>query len=144
MRKSITAVVAAAALTVPVANAATVLKKAAPKKKVITVTKTLSGPQAQASEWGPIQVTLVVKKTTTIVGTKKTVARKITKVEVPVYPNHTNRSVFINQQALPMLVQETLSAQWNISNVHVVSGATDTSDAFGQSLQAALIAARNV
>jgi uncharacterized protein with FMN-binding domain len=143
MRNAITAVVLAAALTAPAANAANVLKKATPKKKVLTVTKTLSGPQAQASEWGTIQVTLVVKKTTTVVGTKKTVTRKITKVAVPVYPNHTNRSVFINQQALPMLVQETLSAQWNIANIHVVSGATDTSDAFGQSLQAALVAAKN-
>jgi uncharacterized protein with FMN-binding domain len=143
MRKTITAVVTAAALAAPVANATAVLKKATPKK-VVTVTKTLSGPQAQASEWGAIQVTVVVKKTTTTVGAKKTVTRKITNVTVPVYPNHTNRSVFINQQALPVLVQETLSAQWNIASVHAVTGATDTSDAFGQSLQAVLIAAKNV
>ena len=30
---------------------------------------------------------------------------------MPVYPNHTDRSVFINQQALPYLIQETLQAQ---------------------------------
>jgi uncharacterized protein with FMN-binding domain len=144
MRKTVTAVAAAAALAVPVANAAPALKKASPKKKVVTLTKTVSGPQAQASEWGNVQVTLVVKKTTTTVGTKKTVARTITKVTVPLSPDHTNRSVFINQQAVPVLVQETMSAQWNINNIHVVSGATDTSYAFGQSLQAALVAAKKV
>jgi uncharacterized protein with FMN-binding domain len=143
MRKTVTALLTAVAIAAPIASAAPALKKAAPKKKVVTLTKTLSGPQAQASEWGSVQVTLVVKKTTTTVGTKKTVTRKITRVTVPVSPNHTNRSVFINQQAVPVLVQETMSAQWNIHNIHVVSGATDTSYAFGQSLQAALVAAKN-
>jgi uncharacterized protein with FMN-binding domain len=144
MRKTITAVACAAALATPIANAATTLKKAAPKKKVVTVTKSVSGSQAQADRWGTIQVTLVVKKTTTTVGTKKTVTRTITKVSVPIYPNHTDRSVFINQQALPTLVQEEMSAQWNINNVHLVTGATDTSYAFGQSLQAALLAGKKV
>ena len=30
---------------------------------------------------------------------------------MPVYPNHTDRSVYINHQALPLLVQETLQPQ---------------------------------
>ena len=113
-------------------------------KKVVTTTKTIQGPAGSAGRWGDVQVTLVVKKTTTTVGKKKTVSRKITSVKVPVYPNHTDRSVFINQQAIPMLVQETLSAQFNINNINVVGGATDTSYAFGQSLQAALLAAKKV
>ena len=138
MRKALTAVISVVAIAVPVANAA-----ATPKKKVVIVTKSVSGPQVQAHEWGNVQVTLVVKKTTTTVGTKKTVTRKITAVNVPVYPNHTNRSVFINQQALPMLVQETLSAQFT-GNVNMISGASDTSDAFVQSLQYALSAAHKV
>ena len=115
-----------------------------PKKKVVTTTKTIHGSIGSADRWGDLQVTLVVKKTTTTVGTKKTVTRKITGVRVPVYPNHTDRSVFINQQAIPLLVQETLQAQFNISKINVISGATDTSYAFGQSLQSALLAAKKV
>jgi len=137
MRKAVTAVVTAVAMGIPVANAA------AAAKKVITVTKSVTGPQAQASRWGYIQVTLVVRKTTTVVGTKKTVARKITAVKVPVYPNHTDRSVYINGQALPWLRQETLAAQFK-GNVQLISGATDTSYAFQRSLQAALLTAEKV
>jgi uncharacterized protein with FMN-binding domain len=113
-------------------------------KHVVTTTKIVQGSQAQADRWGNLQVTLTVKKKTTTVGTKKTVTRRITKVSVPVYPNHTDRSVFINRQAIPMLVQEELAAQFNLARVEVISGATDTSYAFGQSLQAALLAAKKV
>jgi uncharacterized protein with FMN-binding domain len=137
MRKALTAAVTAVAIGIPVADAV------AAAKNVVTLTKRVTGPQAQASRWGSIQVTLVVKKTITTVGTKKTVKRKITGVKVPVYPNHTDRSVYINQQALPYLVQETLAAQFK-GNVQLISGATDTSYAFEQSLQAALLAAKKV
>jgi hypothetical protein len=47
-------------------------------------------------------VTLVVKKTTTTTGKKKKkIVRRIAGIRVPVYPNHTDRSVFLNEQALP-------------------------------------------
>lgn len=121
---------------------AVAMTAATPKKKVVMTTKTVQGPTAQADRWGDIQVTLVVKKTTTTVGTKKTVARKITSVRVPVYPNHTDRSVFINQQAIPLLVQETLQAQFDINKIDVIGGATATSYGFGSSLQAALLQAK--
>jgi len=144
MRKTLTAVACAAALAIPVADATAALQaKAAPKKKVITVTKTVTGQPAQADRWGFVQVTLVVKKTTIFVGTRKTVKRKITAVRVPVYPNHTDRSVFINQQALPLLVQETLTAQFT-GGINMISGASNTSDAFIQSLQGALSAAQRI
>jgi len=110
--------------------------------KIVTVTKTIQGAQGSAGRWGYVQVTLTVKKTTKTVGKEKTVTRKITNVSVPVFPNHTDRSVFINQQAIPMLVQEEMQAQFDISRVQVISGATDSSYAFGQSLQAALLAAK--
>ena len=139
-QKAVLAVTSAAAIAVPVAQAGATI----PKKKVVTVTKTVSGTQGQADQWGYVQVTLTVKRTTTIVGAKKTVTRKITKVAVPVFPNHTSRSVFINQQAVPLLVQETLSAQFDINKIDVISGATATSYAFGDSLQAAYIAAKKV
>jgi len=139
MRRAITAALGAASLAVPTTAAAS----AATTKKVIVSTKTVTGTQAVADRWGYIEVALVVRKTTTIVGSKKTVKRKIIKVGVPIYPNHTDRSVFINQQALPWLKQETLAAQLK-GNVQLISGATDTSYAFNQSLQAALLAAKKV
>jgi uncharacterized protein with FMN-binding domain len=111
-------------------------------KKVVTVTKTVTGTQGQADRWGYVQVTLTIKKTTTTVGKKKTVTRKITKVAVPVFPNHTDRSIFINQQAIPMLVQEELTAQFDINKVDVIGGATATSFGFGDSLQSALLLAK--
>ncbi len=147
MRKTIAATLGAAALVLPVGNAVAAATRSAakvtPKKKVVTVKKTVSGRQAEADRWGLLQVTLVVKKTTTTVGKKKTVTRRITSVTVPVYPNHTDRSVFINQQALPMLEQEALAAQFT-GNINMISGASDSSDAFIQSLQSALLAAKKV
>ena len=144
MRKSILLVLSTAALAVPSVNAwaasRQILSSTTVKKKVVVATKSFTGTAAQADRWGNVQVTIVVRKTTTTVGTKKTVARKITKVTVPVYPNHTDRSVYINQQALPYLVQETLKAQ--SSKIYAVSGATDTSYAFAQSLQAAIVHAK--
>lgn len=139
MRRAITAAISAVSLAVPTAAAAS----AATTKKVIVSTKTVTGTQAVADRWGSIEVALVVRKTTTVVGSKKTVKRKIIKVNVPVYPNHTDRSVFINEQALPYLTQEVLQAQFN-ANIQMVSGATNTSDAFMQSLQSALLKAKNI
>ena len=148
MHKNITAAVGAFAIALPTGNAIaaatrSTATKVTPKKKVVTVKRTVSGSQAQANRWGTVEVTLVVKKTTTTVGKKKTITRKITAVNVPIYPNHTDRSVFINQQAIPMLVQEALSAQFT-GGINMISGASDSSIAFAQSLQAALLAAKRV
>ena len=148
MHKNITATVGAIAIALPTGNAIAAATRSAatkvtPKKKVVTVKRTVSGSQAQADRWGTVEVTLVVKKTTTTVGKKKTITRKITAVNVPIYPNHTDRSVFINQQAIPMLVQEALSAQFT-GGINMISGASDSSSAFAQSLQAALLAAKRV
>jgi len=144
VRKSILLLLSTVALAVPSVNAwaasRQILSSTTVKKKVVVATKSFTGTAGQADRWGNVQVTIVVRKTTTTVGTKKTVARKITKVTVPVYPNHTDRSVYINQQALPYLVQETLKAQ--SSKIYAVSGATDTSYAFAQSLQAAIVHAK--
>ncbi|MBV8066242.1 MAG: hypothetical protein JOY72_01450 [Actinobacteria bacterium] len=117
---------------------------AATPKKVVTVTKTVTGPQEVASRWGYVEVVLVVKRTTTTVGTKKSVTRTITAVKVPVYPHHTDRSVFINSQAVPLLTQEVLKTTKFNPNIELVGGATDTSYAFQQSLQAAILAAKKI
>jgi uncharacterized protein with FMN-binding domain len=144
MRKPILVVLSVLALAVPSvdawAAAHQTVAKTVVKKKVAVATKSFTGPAVQAAEWGPLEVTIVVKRTTTTVGTKKTVAKKITAVRVPVSPDHTNRSVFINKQALPYLVQETLKTQG--SGINMVSGASDSSDAFIQSLQSAILNAK--
>jgi uncharacterized protein with FMN-binding domain len=52
------------------------------------------------------------------------------------YPNHRNRSVEINDYAIPELIQEAIQAQ--SAEVDLVSGATDTSRAYLKSLETAL------
>jgi uncharacterized protein with FMN-binding domain len=58
---------------------------------------------------------------------------------VPIYPNGNGRDQQINAYALPILRQETLTAQ--NAHINTVSGATITSDGYLESLQAALDAA---
>jgi uncharacterized protein with FMN-binding domain len=84
--------------------------------------RTITGPVV-SNGWGPIQVTVTVKGT------------QLTAVGVPVIPQD-GRSQFINSRAVPILTQEALQAQ--SAQVDSVSGATDTSYAFMQSLAAAL------
>jgi uncharacterized protein with FMN-binding domain len=50
--------------------------------------------------------------------------------------------VYINQTALPYLIQETLQAQ--SANIQMISGASNSSYAYIQSLQAALVLERKV
>lgn len=52
------------------------------------------------------------------------------------YPNDRGTSIEINRQAMPYLTQEALAAQ--SANVNIISGATQTSEAFRQSLSVAL------
>lgn len=61
---------------------------------------------------------------------------KITDVVFLDHPQDRRTSQMINDQAMPMLTQETISAQ--SANVDIISGATQTSNAFIQSLQTAL------
>jgi uncharacterized protein with FMN-binding domain len=77
--------------------------------------------------YGPIQIQVTIQ------------AQRITKTTVLDYPQDGGRSQEINDQALPVLGSETLSAQ--SAKIDTVSGATYTSDGYRQSLQAALDAA---
>ena len=56
------------------------------------------------------------------------------------YPNTHSYSVYVNNQAMPVLTQEALQAQ--SAQVNGVSGATFTSQAFQQSLASALVRAK--
>jgi uncharacterized protein with FMN-binding domain len=88
-----------------------------------TGTKTYTGSTA-STRWGDVQVTITVTD------------GKITDVAVPIYPSGNGKDQEINAYALPVLRQETLSAQ--SANIDTVSGATVTSDGYLQSLQSAL------
>ena len=144
MRRATAAVLGATTLALPNANAvaAATTHASTAKTRVVTAKRSFTGVAGAADRWGDVQVTIVVRKTTTtnLKTKKKTVKRRITAVTVPLYPNHTDRSVFINQQALPILIQETMQAQ--STRIDLVSGATDTSMGFDQSLQSAILKAR--
>ncbi len=74
--------------------------------------------------WGNVQVKVVIQN------------GKITSVQFLQHPSDRNRSIEINNYADPILCNEAVQAQ--SANVDIVSGATDTSDAFIQSLTDAL------
>src|SRR5207248_10449564 len=96
MRKTITSLLAATVIAVPVANATAAVKAV---KKTVVRTKRFTGSTIDTGRYGLLRVTIVVRKTTSIVGTRKSVKRRITSVSVPVYPNDTDRSAFISQNA---------------------------------------------
>jgi uncharacterized protein with FMN-binding domain len=76
------------------------------------------------AQWGVVQVQTVIQN------------GKITSVQFLQYPNDRNRSVEINNYADPILINEAIQTQ--SAQVDIVSGATDSSDAFIQSLSNAL------
>jgi uncharacterized protein with FMN-binding domain len=77
--------------------------------------------------WGTLRVTITVKN------------KKITSVSATT-SDHTARSSFIVSNAIPALKQETLQAQ--SASINTVSGATDVSNAYIESLQGAIAKAR--
>jgi len=140
MRRTVRALSTITIVALPLVNVASSAASAAVKTVTRkSVWKKITGPQAQANQWGYVEVVMTVKKTT--VGKKTT--RRVTGIVVPVYPDHTGRSVFISENAIPILINEALRAQMH-PNIDLISGATYTSDAFMQSLQAAILKAKKV
>lgn len=133
MRRTLAAFVSASTLAIPIsgqAAAATRLLAKTDTKK--TVTLKLVGIAAQADRWGTVKTIVTAK----ITGTGST--RKVVYTDLGgSYSYHTSRSQYIMSQSLPYLRQEFLKAQ--SANVQMVSGATNTSQAFEQSLQSALL-----
>ena len=82
-----------------------------------------TGDPADAN-WGTVQVQADI------------VNGQITQVQFLQHPDHRSRSQSINQRADPILIQEAIQSQR--ADVDIVTGATDTSDAFIQSLTSAL------
>jgi uncharacterized protein with FMN-binding domain len=130
MHRSRTAALALAFAALP--STAALAAPATSRIQTSVVTKKVSGTVQQADRWGTVQVVLVVTKTTK--GSK--VTRKI-KDLTGSYTYHTDRSQFIMSRSLPTLRSEALQAK--SAKINMVSGATYTSEAFTQSLQAALL-----
>ena len=87
-------------------------------------TRTVVGPAVNYN-FGVLSVSVTVS------------GKKITKVGIASLDDGGNqRSQFIDQQAIPILIQETVQAQ--SASIQGVSGASYTSAGFQQSLQAAL------
>lgn len=76
------------------------------------------------AQWGNIQIQAVIQN------------GRITNITFLQYPNERDRSVRINSEADPQLVSEAIQVQ--SANVDTITGATDTSEAFIQSLTNAL------
>jgi uncharacterized protein with FMN-binding domain len=144
MQRALTATLGAAAIALPTANAVAAVQVSArtaatPKKTIVT--RKVSGPSADADRWGTVQMNVTVRKTTIVVKGVKKVTRKFVNIGGS-FSYHTDRSLYIMQQALPQLRQEALQAQ--SANVDMISGATYTSEAFVQSLQQAILKANKV
>jgi uncharacterized protein with FMN-binding domain len=89
---------------------------------------TSTGTDAFAGDYGDVQVQLVIR------------GGRITDVVGVTMPTDRRRSAEISQSAGPQLHDEVLQAQ--SAAIDTVSGATYTSDAYAQSVQAALDQAR--
>jgi uncharacterized protein with FMN-binding domain len=85
--------------------------------------RTVTGPVV-TTRFGDVQVAVTVS------------GRKVTDVKAPALPYDRARSASISQYVAPVLRDEALAAQ--SAQIDTISGATYTSDAYAQSLQAAL------
>ena len=77
-----------------------------------------------STRYGPVQVQITVT------------GGKIGDVQAVEYPTDNSRDRQINERAIPQLVSETLNAQ--SADIHLVSGATYTSQGYRDSLQSAI------
>ncbi len=109
------------------APGATVTPNATEKPGSLYKDGSYTGSVADA-QWGVVQVKAVITN------------GKISNVQFLQYPNDRNRSIYINSIADPQLSSEAIQAQ--SAQVDIVTGATDSSMAFMQSLSDALSQAR--
>lgn len=111
----------------PATHARKTKKKAAARKKQTTApastTTTVVGA-LETTQYGQLQVKLTVKN------------GKIADVGFTTFVANDGRSQYIDQSAAPILIRETIAAQ--SAHIAAVSGATYTSGAYEQSLQAAI------
>ncbi|MGW1674284.1 FMN-binding protein [Streptomyces sp. NPDC002324] len=125
MKRVIPALVLSAAALVPVwryspstATTTTVTAEPAPSASAAAGSTVVKGPTVD-TEKGPVQVQATFR------------GEKITAVSMLQQPNHPQ-----TEAAVPVLIEETLEAQ--SADIDTVSGATITSDAYRESLQATI------
>jgi uncharacterized protein with FMN-binding domain len=122
MHRRLATIIFTALAGAPVAGALTSTPTSAATVKASAKAHTYKGSTI-STHWGAIQVVLTVK------------GKKITTVKVT-DPTHTARSQVLDDRAVPILIQETLSAQ--SARINDVSGATTISQTYISSLQAAV------
>jgi uncharacterized protein with FMN-binding domain len=107
----------------PSATSAKAAPSATPSRSAKPQTQTVTGSTVR-TRYGDVEIQVVLAGT------------QITSV-VPIrLPDSNDVDQEIDQQAVPILIQETLAAQG--ANIQAVSGATYTSDGYIRSLQSAL------
>lgn len=89
---------------------------------------TYTGPVTDAI-YGQLQVVATIKN------------GKLVSTNCPIFPDAPGHTTLVSNMSLPQLKQEAIAAQ--SANVNIVSGATQTSEAFQQSLAAALSQAKS-
>ena len=92
--------------------------------KTVSASQTSTGPVI-STRWGPVQVQIVVESGQIVGATGLQ------------YPSDDRRSLYISEQAVPMLVDLTLQAQ-SADGIPRIGGATYTSNGWKTSLAAAL------
>lgn len=122
MNRRITAVFMAGLAAGTTSNALAASLVSAHTSKTTVKAHKYKGPFVDM-RWGPVQAIITVK------------GKKLTAVKIVTSPENF-RSSSIDDQAIPLLIQETLQAQ--SATVNEISGATMTSDAYMESLQRAL------
>jgi uncharacterized protein with FMN-binding domain len=139
LKKTITSLAGACVLTVPAGDlwAAT---QGSPTKRVVRVTKTVLGKKVQCKQWGALQISITVRKTTTTVDGRSAVTIRLLEVSAPAVPAKTFKTRYIHDQTLPVLFEQVVQLQ--SARVDAISGATDTIASFKQSLLSALANAR--
>lgn len=152
LRRPLTITCLALALALPVANAFGMTREArSARAKVVAATKvvtteTVLGTDVKCHQWGFMELQLKVIKTEVTTGSKETVSLKIAAVSYPITPNHTPRSIYINKQAIPLLLSETVGLQVTsatdvskaVGSIINISGASNSTVSWNASLQAAL------
>ena len=124
------------ATTAPTPTTATTPTTSSTAEAAGTSTSTSSGfkdgsytGSVEDAQWGSVQVQAVITQ------------GKITDVQFLEFPNDRSRSRYINSVADPELTNEAIQAQ--SAHVDIITGATDSSEAFVQSLANALSQAQS-
>lgn len=98
--------------------------QATPNATILYKDGAYTGAVGSASQYGDVQIKVTITN------------GKITDIEFLQFPNTPGHTSEVNSAALPILKQEAITVQ--SANVDIVSGATQTTQGFQQTLQSAL------